>query len=178
MARMRAVVSGGRTRLSLCDVGHVTSAVRRLHAPAAHSAVRLGTATCPTCARPVAARLLATTEMRDLGGGRGGGGGGGGAAAAADDSPARAGRVCYVLHGLLGSSAGMRPFVRALSAQLPDYAFVLTDLRRHGGSAGFAAPHTVAAAAADVAALWVRAGREQNWCKLIGLDLARARGGA
>jgi esterase len=55
------------------------------------------------------------------------------------------------LHGILGSGANWRTFARTFVKERPDWGAVLVDLRLHGDStAGFAPPHTVAAAAADV----------------------------
>jgi pimeloyl-ACP methyl ester carboxylesterase len=59
------------------------------------------------------------------------------------------------LHGILGSGANWRSFARALVAERPEWGAVLVDLRLHGESTqGFDPPHTVAAAAADVHALF------------------------
>lgn len=55
------------------------------------------------------------------------------------------------LHGILGSGANWRSFARALVKERPEWGAVLVDLRLHGDSTtGFAPPHTVKAAAADV----------------------------
>lgn len=55
------------------------------------------------------------------------------------------------LHGILGSGANWRTFARAFVKERPEWGAVLVDLRLHGDSTtGFAPPHTVAAAAADV----------------------------
>ena len=55
------------------------------------------------------------------------------------------------LHGILGSGANWRTFARGFVKERPEWGAVLVDLRLHGDSTtGFAAPHTVAAAAADV----------------------------
>lgn len=55
------------------------------------------------------------------------------------------------LHGILGSGANWRTFARTLVKERPDWGAVLVDLRLHGDStSGFAPPHTVANAAADV----------------------------
>lgn len=55
------------------------------------------------------------------------------------------------LHGILGSGANWRTFARQITAAKPEWGALLVDLRLHGESAGFAPPHTVAAAAEDVA---------------------------
>ena len=58
------------------------------------------------------------------------------------------------LHGILGSGANWRTFAKQLIAGRPDWGAVLVDLRLHGESQqGFAAPHTIEAAAGDVAEL-------------------------
>jgi pimeloyl-ACP methyl ester carboxylesterase len=60
-------------------------------------------------------------------------------------------RWMLFLHGILGSGANWRTFARAFVRERPDWGAVLVDLRMHGDSQeGFAPPHTVAAAAADV----------------------------
>lgn len=61
--------------------------------------------------------------------------------------------VAFLLHGILGSGTNWRSFVRRLVADHPTWLFVLVDLRNHGDSVGALAPHTVAACAADLAAL-------------------------
>jgi pimeloyl-ACP methyl ester carboxylesterase len=62
-------------------------------------------------------------------------------------------RYLLVLHGIYGSGGNWRTFARKLIERRPDWAAVLVDLRMHGKSQGFEPPHTVAAAAADLAAL-------------------------
>jgi pimeloyl-ACP methyl ester carboxylesterase len=57
------------------------------------------------------------------------------------------------LHGILGSRSNWRGFARKLVARRPNWGAVLVDLRMHGDSQGFAAPHTVDACARDLAAL-------------------------
>jgi esterase len=61
--------------------------------------------------------------------------------------------VLYVLHGIFGSGRNwasvMRRFVRAK----PNWSARLIDLRQHGDSQGFAPPHSIAAAAHDLAPL-------------------------
>ena len=61
--------------------------------------------------------------------------------------------VAFVLHGILGSGANWRSFVRRLVTTHPTWLFVLVDLRNHGDSSGAPPPHTVAACAADLSAL-------------------------
>jgi pimeloyl-ACP methyl ester carboxylesterase len=56
----------------------------------------------------------------------------------------------YVLHGVFGAGRNWATVARRLVRDLPDWAVRLVDLRQHGGSQGFAAPHTLAAAARDL----------------------------
>jgi esterase len=67
-------------------------------------------------------------------------------AAAGDD-------VVVFAHGILGSKNNWKSFAKALVQARPHLRALLVDLRNHGESHGFAPPHTVAAAADDVAAL-------------------------
>jgi esterase len=62
-------------------------------------------------------------------------------------------RWMLFLHGILGSGANWRTFARQIVAARPTWGGVLVDLRLHGESQGMAPPHTVAAAARDVAEL-------------------------
>jgi pimeloyl-ACP methyl ester carboxylesterase len=62
-------------------------------------------------------------------------------------------RWLLVLHGIYGSGRNWGTIARRLVERRPEWGAVLTDLRMHGGSRGFAGPHTVAASAGDVAAL-------------------------
>jgi esterase len=75
-------------------------------------------------------------------------------------------RWIYFLHGIFGMGTNFRGVAKSLAAAAPDWDFVLVDLRGHGASQGFAPPHTLAAAAADVEAL----SRE------IGLEIAGVAG--
>jgi pimeloyl-ACP methyl ester carboxylesterase len=62
-------------------------------------------------------------------------------------------RWILFLHGILGSGANWRTFARQLVAARPAWGAVLVDLRLHGESQGVSPPHTVEAAARDVAEL-------------------------
>jgi len=64
----------------------------------------------------------------------------------------------FFLHGIFGMGTNFRTIAKALTARLPTWGFVLVDLRGHGASQGFAPPHTLATAAADVEALAVSLG--------------------
>lgn len=70
--------------------------------------------------------------------------------------------VAFVLHGILGSGTNWRSFVRRLVTAHPTWLFVLVDLRNHGDSTGAPPPHTVAACAADLAALAEHRGLEPS----------------
>jgi esterase len=59
----------------------------------------------------------------------------------------------YVLHGIYGAGRNWASVIRRIVRARPEWGAVLIDLRQHGGSQGFPPPHTVQAAAADVAAL-------------------------
>src|SRR4051812_33412858 len=60
-------------------------------------------------------------------------------------------RLLLFLHGILGSGPNWRTFAKQIVAARPDWGAVLVDLRLHGESQdGFAPPHTLAAAAADL----------------------------
>ncbi len=56
----------------------------------------------------------------------------------------------YVLHGIYGRGRNWGAIARHLAARRDDWASLLIDLRLHGDSPAFAAPHTVDAAAGDV----------------------------
>ncbi len=62
-------------------------------------------------------------------------------------------RTALLLHGILGSGANWRSFARRLARAHPGWRIVLVDLRHHGDSHGAPPPDTVAACAADLAAL-------------------------
>lgn len=67
--------------------------------------------------------------------------------------------VVVFAHGILGSRGNWRGFAKRFTDAAPTHKALLVDLRNHGESHGFDPPHTVEAAAADVAAL----------CKHLGL---------
>jgi pimeloyl-ACP methyl ester carboxylesterase len=77
-------------------------------------------------------------------------------------------RICYVLHGLLGSGRNWGGFSSALlRASAPDWGFVLLDLRGHAGSKGsasFPGPHSLAACARDVLAFSAASGLVPQAC--------------
>ncbi len=58
-----------------------------------------------------------------------------------------------VLHGIFGRGTNWRSFASRLVRRCPSWGLVLVDLRMHGDSQAAPRPHTVAAAAADLAVL-------------------------
>jgi len=62
-------------------------------------------------------------------------------------------RYMLFLHGILGTRANWRGIARRFVEARPEWGAVLIDLREHGDSLGFPAPHTLQAAAADVTEL-------------------------
>jgi pimeloyl-ACP methyl ester carboxylesterase len=69
---------------------------------------------------------------------------------AKDASPSR---WMLFLHGILGTGGNWRSVARQWVEQRPGWGAVLVDLRMHGQSQGFVAPHTLAACAEDLIAL-------------------------
>lgn len=68
-------------------------------------------------------------------------------------SPIHPARWCLVLHGILGSKTNWRGIIRKVSEALPEWGFVLPDLRNHGDAQGYAPPHDLTAVCDDLAAL-------------------------
>ena len=62
-------------------------------------------------------------------------------------------RWMLVLHGIYGQGRNWGSVARRVARERPDWGIALVDLRMHGGSLGFAPPHTVRAAAADLQVL-------------------------
>lgn len=62
-------------------------------------------------------------------------------------------RWMILLHGVFGTGGNLRTVARRVAERLPEWGFVLPDLRAHGGSLGRPGPHTLGAAAEDVAEL-------------------------
>jgi pimeloyl-ACP methyl ester carboxylesterase len=56
----------------------------------------------------------------------------------------------YVLHGVYGAGRNWASVIRRVVRERPDWGGLLVDLRQHGESQGFAGPHTIQAAAADL----------------------------
>jgi esterase len=69
---------------------------------------------------------------------------------AASASPSR---WMVLLHGVFGTGGNLRTVARRVADRLPEWGFVLPDLRAHGLSLGRTAPHSLEAAARDVAEL-------------------------
>jgi pimeloyl-ACP methyl ester carboxylesterase len=59
----------------------------------------------------------------------------------------------YFLHGIFGAGRNWATVARRVTEAKPGWGAVLVDLREHGGSRGFAAPHTLASAASDLTRL-------------------------
>lgn len=59
----------------------------------------------------------------------------------------------YMVHGIFGQGRNWRSVARHLVKTRPEWGVLLVDLRQHGASQGFKPPHTIEAAAADLAAL-------------------------
>ncbi|MFN0060995.1 MAG: alpha/beta fold hydrolase [Myxococcaceae bacterium] len=57
------------------------------------------------------------------------------------------------LHGILGGGTNFRTFAKRLAEAHPNWSAVLVDLRMHGDSQGFSAPHTLEQTALDLIAL-------------------------
>ncbi|MDB4975679.1 MAG: putative hydrolase, alpha/beta fold family [Myxococcaceae bacterium] len=66
---------------------------------------------------------------------------------------ARPMRTLLFLHGILGSGSNLRGLAQAFVQAEPDCAALLVDLRLHGKSRDFPAPHDVGACARDLLAL-------------------------
>lgn len=62
-------------------------------------------------------------------------------------------RYMLFLHGILGTRANWRGIARRFIDVRPGWGAILVDLREHGDSLGLPPPHTLAAAADDVAEL-------------------------
>jgi len=80
-------------------------------------------------------------------------------------------RYMLFLHGILGTRANWRGIARRFVEAKPEWGAVLIDLREHGDSLGFPAPHTLHAVAADVTEL------EQSLGKPAGGALGHSFGG-
>ncbi len=59
-------------------------------------------------------------------------------------------RWLLILHGIYGTGRNWGSVARRLAEERPEWGILLVDLRLHGGSTGFAPPHTIETVAADV----------------------------
>lgn len=73
-------------------------------------------------------------------------------------APAAAPYDVWLLHGILGSQRNWRSFARRLADAIPGVRVTIVDLRGHGDSAGFDAPHTLSACGADLTELAIAIG--------------------
>lgn len=86
--------------------------------------------------------------------------------------------VVVFAHGILGSRGNWRGFARRLVDASPESTALVVDLRNHGESHGFSEPHTVEAAAKDIAALCQHLGKRprvvvgHSWGGKAALQLA------
>ena len=64
-----------------------------------------------------------------------------------------ASQTLYMLHGIFGAGRNWSSIARRLARERMDWDIRLIDLRQHGASQGFAPPHTLVAAANDIATL-------------------------
>lgn len=92
-------------------------------------------------------------------------------------------RAVWFVHGILGRGRNWRTFARKLVDASPGARALMVDLRCHGDSVGFPAPHTLDSAAADLEALAVDEGRPSvvvghSFGGKVALAWARAGGGA
>jgi pimeloyl-ACP methyl ester carboxylesterase len=62
-------------------------------------------------------------------------------------------RWLFVLHGIYGTGRNWATLIRRVLRERTDWGAVLVDLREHGGSIGFGPPHSLEAAARDLARL-------------------------
>lgn len=67
--------------------------------------------------------------------------------------------TALVLHGILGSAQNFQGFLRKLQQALPEWQFVICDVRGHGRSQGATPPHTLQACADDL----------QRLCEQLGI---------
>jgi esterase len=61
-------------------------------------------------------------------------------------------------HGIYGAGSNWRSIARKLNERRPEWGVVLVDLRQHGRSEGGEPPHTIAACADDLRALFTELG--------------------
>ncbi|MSR36487.1 MAG: alpha/beta hydrolase [Gemmatimonadetes bacterium] len=89
-------------------------------------------------------------------------------------------RWVAILHGIFGAGRNWTTVARRLVRARPEWGALIVDLRQHGGSRGFAPPHTLAAAAADLprafaaTGLPVRAVLGHSFGGKVALELVRS----
>ena len=92
--------------------------------------------------------------------------------------------LAFVLHGALGSSQNLSRFARELAQHAPALRYALVDIRGHGDSGAPPPPHSLGAAADDLAALATHLGRVprvvigHSLGGKLGLEYARRHPGA
>ena len=94
-------------------------------------------------------------------------------------------RWLIMVAGIFGAGRNWATVARRLVRERPDWGVLLADLRQHGGSQGFAPPHTIAAAAGDLRRL-IEASSDRPVAGALGhsfggkvaLQLARDHAGA
>jgi pimeloyl-ACP methyl ester carboxylesterase len=67
-------------------------------------------------------------------------------------------RWLALTHGIYGAGSNWRSIARKLNERRPEWGVVLVDLRQHGRSESGAPPHTIAACAEDLRALFAELG--------------------
>lgn len=93
-------------------------------------------------------------------------------------------RWLVFLHGIFGAGRNWATVARRLVRARPEWGVLLVDLRQHGASQGFPPPHTIAAAADDVARLIAASGLSvpgvlgHSFGGKVALQLAGSPGGA
>jgi pimeloyl-ACP methyl ester carboxylesterase len=78
--------------------------------------------------------------------------------ARSDPGSAAPARWLALTHGIYGAGSNWRSIARKLNERRPDWGVVLVDLRQHGRSEAGEPPHTIAACAEDLRALFAELG--------------------
>ena len=90
--------------------------------------------------------------------------------------------MLYVLHGIFGAGRNWSSVIRRLVRTHTEWNARLIDLRQHGSSQGFAAPHTIESAARDIEELAQHLGERpaavlgHSFGGKVALQYARAHG--
>ena len=91
-------------------------------------------------------------------------------------------QMLYVLHGIFGAGRNWSSVIRRFVRSHSEWNARLIDLRQHGGSQGFSAPHTIEAAARDIEQLAQHLGEKpdavlgHSFGGKVALQYARAHG--